>query len=146
MEADMIVSVSYLQTEISWQTQLMCFSIRLRVYIHMWLSHINIRRSQKPENASLFKGTSADHCRATGNSADRLRLVAQPCGAPGAWLSEQAPPLSLMLLQPLFKHVDGCTCDSSVLYVHIRCKWRSTALYTELGRLLTNCNPLLIPK
>ncbi len=100
----------------------------------------------KPRQCFVLQGTSADHYRATGNSADRLRLVAQPCGAPEAWLSDQAPPPSLLLLlQPLFKHVDGCIRGSSVLYFHIRCKWRSLALYPELGRLLTHYNPLLIP-
>lgn len=83
-----------------------------RVHSHVLIAYKHQTIVKNPRGAWLFKGTRAEHYRATGNSAqsaDWLRLVAQPCGAPRAWLSEQAPPLLLLLLQQsLFKHVDGC--------------------------------------
>jgi len=55
----------------------------LRVHSHMIIEYKH-RMVIKNESISLFKGTSAEHNRATGNSADRLRLVAQMCMRMGA--------------------------------------------------------------
>lgn len=62
-----------------------------RVHSHMIIEYTH-HMIKKNESISLFKGTSADHNRATGNSADRLRLVAQTCMRMGAWFNIGSSP------------------------------------------------------
>ncbi len=141
MKADVTVSVSYLQSAISCQTQLKCFSIRLRV----WWSHINIKRSQNPDSASFFKA------RAQIITVQR-EILQTGCDL----LLSLAVRRRRGLASRLRPHHCCCCCCSrssstwtdvsaALPFCMFRCKWRSIALYAELGRLLTHYNPLLIP-